>query len=136
MKPFILSVVTAILLCAKVSIARYHGERESTGYTPVAYHLGQQSPAEPTGFQHCNVHPSYTLDSSTPVLSLDYGTEVAGFPYVEISSLDGEYAQIELKYSEPYEGLGLPYGDGPWYDVIQWIYQTSMLTDVQRQAVC
>ena len=84
-------------------------------YKPVAYYIGKEAPQNPVGFEQCKSASSYTLDTSTPVLSLDYGSEVAGFPYVDISSFDGDYAQIELKYSEPYEGLSLPYGDGPWY---------------------
>lgn len=56
---------------------------------------------------------SITLDAQNPVLTLDYGAEVAGFPFVEVASLDTSGAQIELKYSEPYGGLELPVGDGP-----------------------
>lgn len=55
-----------------------------------------------------------TLDSSTPVLTLDYGAEVAGFPFFEVTSVGGSTAQIELKYSEQFQGLNLDYGDGPW----------------------
>ena len=108
------SIFALILVCLDVVLAKWHGSTKS--YVPVAYHVGKKSPANAAGFEHCGSTSSFTLNSSSPVLSLDYGAEVAGFPYVEISSLTGEFAQIELKYSEPYDGLGLPYGDGPWYE--------------------
>ncbi|TKA79701.1 hypothetical protein B0A49_01457 [Cryomyces minteri] len=57
---------------------------------------------------------SLTLDTSTPVLTLDYGADVAGFPFVEVALLTGSAAQIELKYSEPFDGLGMTFSDGPW----------------------
>lgn len=54
------------------------------------------------------------LDAASPVLTLDYGAEVAGFPYFGVQSISGaKDAQVELKYSEPYHGLSLPYSDGP-----------------------
>jgi hypothetical protein len=115
------SILTLIFIlalrCQEVVLAVRDGDiRTTNSYFPVAYHIGQKSPSNPVGFQSCGSTSSFVLNASSPVLSLDYGAEVAGFPYVEISSLEGEYAQIELKYSEPYEGLGLPYCDGPWYD--------------------
>lgn len=56
---------------------------------------------------------TFSLNSSFPVLTLDYGAEVAGFPYINVVSVKGESAQVELKYSEPYDGLGMTYSDGP-----------------------
>lgn len=53
------------------------------------------------------------LNSESPVATIDYGTEVAGFPFFEISRIDGP-VQIEVKYSEPYHGLQHPWGDGPY----------------------
>ena len=91
-------------------------QKSQDSYQPVAYHLGKGTPKHAsTGFQRfkpgsCHI----TLDSASPVVTLDYGAEVAGFPYVEISSLAGDAAQVEMKYSEPFDGLDLPYGDGPW----------------------
>ena len=84
-------------------------------YTPVSFHLGKGVPSELGAFQHCEAGAQYVLNSSSPVLTLDYGAEVAGFPYIDIAALTGDFAQVELKYSEPYDGLSLPYGDGPWY---------------------
>ena len=117
MNKLLTSILALALLCQDVVLANWNGNAHtSKSYVPVAYHIGKDSPAHPVGFQSCGSTSSFILNASSPVLSLDYGAEVAGFPYVEISSLEGEYAQIELKYSEPYEGLGLPYGDGPWYE--------------------
>ncbi|KAJ5732287.1 hypothetical protein N7493_003768 [Penicillium malachiteum] len=53
------------------------------------------------------------LNRTQPVLTLDYGTEVGGFPFVETENPE-QHVQIELKYSEPFDGLQLPYGDEPW----------------------
>jgi hypothetical protein len=54
-----------------------------------------------------------TLSPSNPLVTLDYGSEVLGFPTLEISALSGP-TQIELKYSEEFAGLNNIYGDGPW----------------------
>ena len=81
-------------------------------YSPVAYNLG-------SGPNIDGLKPytggNLTLDSSSPVLTLDYGTEAGGFPFVQTSSVVGISAQIELKYSEPFDGLNARFGDGPWY---------------------
>ena len=86
--------------------------RSQTSYTPVAFGLGTAPVID-------NLQPysgtSVTLDSSTPVLTLDYAADVAGFPYFEVTSLTGSATQIELKYSEQFNGLKLYSGDGPWY---------------------
>lgn len=82
----------------------------TSSYTPKQYHVGSNVTIEGlSGYSG----DSFTLDASSRVVTLDYGTEVAGFPYLEVKSL-GAPVQIELKYSEPFEGLGLPQGDGPW----------------------
>ncbi|KAJ4373480.1 hypothetical protein N0V86_007620 [Didymella sp. IMI 355093] len=56
---------------------------------------------------------SLTLSPFDPLVTLDYGTEVAGFPFFEIASLSG-IVQIEVKYTEEFSGLLQPYSDGPW----------------------
>lgn len=80
-------------------------------FTPIAYSVGTNSSS--TGLQTYSGQ-GVTLDSSNPVLTLDYGTEVAGFPYVQVTSVSGSEAQIELKYTEAFSGLANAYGDGPW----------------------
>ena len=57
---------------------------------------------------------SVTLDTNTRVLTLDYGTEVGGWPWIEVSTLDNGPVEVELKYSEMYDGLFTPLSDGPW----------------------
>ncbi|KAJ5291321.1 glycoside hydrolase family 78 protein [Penicillium angulare] len=48
------------------------------------------------------------------LLTLDYGSEVAGFPYFQVSQLDGP-VQIEVKYTEQFDGLNHVWADGPYY---------------------
>jgi len=53
------------------------------------------------------------LNSENDVATLDYGYEVAGYPYFKVSALEGE-VQIEVKYSEEFAGLNNAYSDGPF----------------------
>lgn len=78
-------------------------------YTPTAFSIGKSPVID--GLQTYTGQP-FTLNTSSPVATFDYGSLVAGFPYVQIAS--EVPVQIELKYSEPFDGLNLPYGDGPW----------------------
>ncbi|KAI9730686.1 MAG: hypothetical protein M1834_005654 [Cirrosporium novae-zelandiae] len=54
------------------------------------------------------------LNASHPLATFDYGEDVAGYPYFVVSSLGSGPVQIEVKYTEPFEGLNHPWGDGPW----------------------
>ena len=56
---------------------------------------------------------SITLSPSSPVLTLDFGTEVAGFPFFEVTALSGP-TQLEVKYAEQFVALANPNSDGPW----------------------
>lgn len=56
---------------------------------------------------------SLTLSPTEPLVTLDYGTEVAGFPFFDVSSISG-VVQIEVKYTEEFSGLLQPFSDGPW----------------------
>lgn len=112
-------VLKLLFALATLALGKPPGVDESDSHTtgsyqPIAYHIGKESPSKPTAFRSYKHRSTFTLDTNSPVLTLDYGAEVAGFPFVEISSLSAQGAQIELKYSEPYDGLALPYGDGPW----------------------
>lgn len=62
-----------------------------------------------------NVYSNQTivLSPEIPVLTLDYGTESAGFPFFDVSSLSGP-TQIEVKYAEQFPALLNPQSDGPW----------------------
>lgn len=79
-------------------------------YTPISYRAS--TGPEIDGLQEYK-GDSITLDSSNPVLTLDYGAEVAGYPYIQTDTPE-QPVQVELKYTEPFEGLGLAQGDGPW----------------------
>jgi hypothetical protein len=55
---------------------------------------------------------SFQLTPSTSVATLDYGSEVAGYPFSAVSSVTGS-VQIEIKYSEEFSGLLANLSDGP-----------------------
>ncbi|KAK8253209.1 Six-hairpin glycosidase-like protein [Phyllosticta capitalensis] len=55
-----------------------------------------------------------SLSRSNPTTVLDYGTESAGFPFIEVASLSDPGVQIELRYSEGKAYLDEPQADGPW----------------------
>lgn len=44
---------------------------------------------------------------------MDYGQEVAGYPIFDVASLTG-HVQIEVKYTEAFDGLRQPFSDGPY----------------------
>jgi hypothetical protein len=52
------------------------------------------------------------LSPSNLVVTLDYGSEVLGDPFVDIKGLS--QCQFELKYSEEFASLNAIYGDGPF----------------------
>lgn len=54
-----------------------------------------------------------TLSPTSPFLALDYGFEIAGFPFFHVSALSSP-VQIEVKYSETLPALAEPNSDGPW----------------------
>jgi len=81
----------------------------STPYRPTSYTIGNAPKS--SGLQ--NLPDSIKLDSKNSVLTLDYGAEVGGWPFVEVNSVKGS-VQIELKYSESFVAQKLPYGDGPF----------------------
>ncbi|OBT78844.1 hypothetical protein VF21_02515 [Pseudogymnoascus sp. 05NY08] len=80
-------------------------------YTPVAYSIGTEPVID--GLVKYAGEP-LKLDAANPVVTLDYGANVAGFPFVEVSSVSASGAQIELKYSEPFGGLKEPWSNGPF----------------------
>jgi hypothetical protein len=60
-----------------------------------------------------STYTNFTLDSTSSVATLDYGFEVAGYPFFEVLAVNGT-VQIEVKYSEPFAGLTQPFSDGPF----------------------
>lgn len=76
-------------------------------FFPTALVVGQD-------IQWPKLKPSkFALTLNFPVATIDYGSEVAGYPFFEIESVEAP-AQIEVKYSEPYHGLQHVWGDGPY----------------------
>lgn len=47
------------------------------------------------------------------IATFDFGYEVAGYPYFEVSSLSGP-VQIEVKYAEQFHALAFNFSDGPY----------------------
>jgi hypothetical protein len=84
--------------------------RSQTSYTPVAFGVGTAPIID--GLQTYS-GSEVILTPSAPVVTLDYGADVAGFPYFEVTSVTGSAVQVELKYSEQFPGLNLDTGDGP-----------------------
>ncbi|KAJ5640999.1 Six-hairpin glycosidase-like protein [Penicillium herquei] len=56
---------------------------------------------------------SLVFQSVGDTYTLDYGEDVAGKPIFHITSVEGN-PQIEVKYTEAFEGLLSPQGDGPF----------------------
>ena len=107
-----LLLVLAILLPQCTGTLSTNSEGDQSLYVPVAYYLGNGPSID--GLQPYS-GGDLTLDIFSPVLTLDYGAEVAGLPFVQVSSMSGPSSQIEIKYSEPFDGLDKKFSDGPWY---------------------
>lgn len=58
--------------------------------------------------------PPLHLANVGDTLTLDYGKAVAGKPTFEITSIGSPYAQIEVKYTEAFQGLLTNQSDGPF----------------------
>lgn len=58
-----------------------------------------------------------TLAQKGSIATFDFDAEVAGYPYFVVSALNRP-VQIEVKYSEQFDGLNHPWGDGPYDYVI------------------
>ncbi|KAI4906359.1 hypothetical protein J4E90_010578 [Alternaria incomplexa] len=74
-------------------------------------HLQQSAPSS-SGLKPWT-NETLILSPANPLVTLDYGTEVAGFPFFHISAISGT-VEIEVKYSEEYRGIEEPFSDGPW----------------------
>ncbi len=55
----------------------------------------------------------FRLSSSAPWATIDYGVEVAGYPFFDVSSVKGP-VQIEVKYAEEFLALKHNFSDGPF----------------------
>jgi hypothetical protein len=77
----------------------------------IASRFAKGSATAETGLSTYNSNQPITLSVESPLLTLDYGSNVAGFPVFQVASGAG---QIEVKYSEAFDGLNKQYGDGLW----------------------
>jgi hypothetical protein len=92
-------------------VAAFLATASAATFKPVAYALGQTPVLN--GTLPYQTGQSLVLSPANPVLTLDYGTEAGGFPYIEVQGFQGDL-QFELKYSEQWNGLNQPNGDGPF----------------------
>ncbi|KAF9871039.1 hypothetical protein CkaCkLH20_11456 [Colletotrichum karsti] len=76
-------------------------------FSPVGIALGVEAKLQTQSFA------PFSLSPENPIATLDYGAERAGYPVFEISSVNGP-TQIEVKYTEHFDGLNHPFGDGPY----------------------
>ncbi|KOC12187.1 hypothetical protein AFLA70_50g003941 [Aspergillus flavus AF70] len=76
-------------------------------FTPVGVAVGDQPELNTNDFA------KFALDPQSPLATVDYGAERAGYPFFVISSLS-QPVQLEVKYSEEFNGLDHPFSDGPY----------------------
>lgn len=74
--------------------------------------MGSVVKAPASGFKQ------FSLTASNPLATLDYGLEVAGYPFFEVISASGK-VQIEVKYTEEFSGLSNSFADGPYAFAVQ-----------------
>src|SRR6185312_12425250 len=78
---------------------------------PIKYHVGTTHTR--LNHQQWTNTTTISLSKSAPVLTLDFGYEVAGFPFFTTTS-QSSATQLEFAYSESFASLDSPYSDGPW----------------------
>ncbi|KAK2602177.1 hypothetical protein N8I77_008730 [Diaporthe amygdali] len=84
-----------------------HDRRADDVFVPVGVAVGTAPQVQ------TQQYAPFTLDDTTPVATLNYGGESAGYPFFEVSSLT-EPLQVEVKYTEEFGGLNQPFSDGPF----------------------
>ncbi|RSM06240.1 hypothetical protein CEP52_005805 [Fusarium oligoseptatum] len=67
--------------------------------------------SSPSRLSPTSRYKPFRLDQQAPVATLDYGYEVAGYPFFDVKTVSGP-VQIEVKYSEEILGLDQPFSDG------------------------
>lgn len=87
-------------------------------YSPKLYSVG--SAPQLDGLHSYSSRMSVTLsnnsNNASRVLTLDFASEVAGWPWLEVTAVNLKQGpvQVELKYSEEFNGLNSALADGPW----------------------
>ncbi|KAM3423867.1 hypothetical protein BST61_g1263 [Cercospora zeina] len=77
---------------------------------PVSYNLDTK-PSLDHGLEYTG--QSIELSGEKPILTIDYGAEVAGFPFFDVQALSAR-TQVEVKYAEDFTAFDNPYSDGPY----------------------
>ncbi|PSK42121.1 Methylenetetrahydrofolate reductase 1 [Elsinoe australis] len=91
--------------------ARGYGSSKGKDFYPLSYAIGSRYVLNST--QKWTRDAVITLSLSSPIVTLDYDNELAGFPFLEVLSASGK-VQLELKYGESFVSLEAPSADGPW----------------------
>ncbi|KAF2021682.1 glycoside hydrolase family 78 protein [Aaosphaeria arxii CBS 175.79] len=103
------ALISVLALQPQHTLSRSIIPRDGKGdfFTPIGVAVGN----EPTSQVGCVA--KFQLTPSSPVATLDYGSEVAGYPVFNVHAVSGK-VQIEVKYTEEFRGLNSNYSDGPF----------------------
>lgn len=83
----------------------------TSNFLPKKFAIGSAATLSTSAF---SARQPIALDFKTnPVATIDYGAEVAGYPYFDVSAINGPI-QIEIKYTEQWDGLNHVWADGPY----------------------
>lgn len=108
MLPFVLAqAILGSALPGRAQRDKRSTSSNSSYFLPSGLSLGTSPQVQTSSFD------LFTLSPATPLATLEYLTYSAGYPFFEVSSVDGP-VQIEVKYSEQYDGLLQPWSDGPY----------------------
>ncbi|KAI0103908.1 Six-hairpin glycosidase-like protein [Nemania sp. FL0031] len=79
----------------------------ASSFVPTGLYIGSELNAVTETVQ------GFTLNSTSPIATVDFGVERAGIPYFKPSGLSGD-VQIEVRYSEQFNSLSHNFSDGPF----------------------
>ena len=106
-----LSIRSWLLPLAAVSVAVNALDFKNTDYPPKKYVVSSSLSFDTEDVAD---DTTYTLNDQNPWLTLDYGSEIGGWPYVEIDESSTGYPfDLEIKYSEMRDALKETWSDGP-----------------------
>ncbi|KAL7337612.1 catalytic activity: RhaA is able to hydrolyze alpha-1 [Rhodotorula toruloides] len=100
-----------------------NGNSASTPWPPIPDPQSYTKPDGPVRVYPVSVNKGLTSEHANATISLknegdlftlDYGRDVAGRPFFEVTALGSPYAQLEVKYTEAFNGLKVNYSDGPF----------------------
>ncbi|KAK6837868.1 hypothetical protein PG987_006149 [Apiospora arundinis] len=101
-------------IVSAAAVTQASGVGNRTEFLPRGLSVGEVLSVETTPLQG----GGFTLNSTAPLATLDYGTEVAGIPFFSISAVkpgqNQSSVQVEVRYSEAYLPLAHPWADGPY----------------------